>query len=125
MASMIPAFKLFLGGRLGDGRQWFPWIHLHDLIEAYRFVINHPEVSEPVNWCAPGAVRNKELTETLAGKLHRPVMLPTPTFVIKTVLGEFGEALICSQRAEPKVLQDAGFHFTYGDIDNALDKIVS
>jgi hypothetical protein len=124
MASMIPAFKLFLGGRLGSGRQWFPWIHLHDLISAYRFAINHPEIAGPANWCAPQPVRNRDLTETLARKLNRPVMLPTPAFVIKTVLGEFGEALICSQRGCPAVLQDAGFHFQYSDIDSALDEIV-
>jgi hypothetical protein len=124
MASMIPAFKFFLGGRLGSGRQWFPWIHLDDVISAYQFVIAHPEITGPVNWCAPQPVRNQELTEILARKVNRPVMLPTPTFVIKTVLGEFGEALICSQRGCPAVLQDAGFHFQYGDIDSALDEIV-
>ncbi len=124
MASMIPAFKLFLGGRLGSGRQWFPWIHLNDVISAYRFAIAHPEVAGPVNWCAPQPVRNQELTETLARKINRPVMLPTPTFVIKTVLGEFGEALICSQRGCPAALQDAGFQFQYGDIGSALDEIV-
>jgi uncharacterized protein len=124
MASMIPAFKLFLGGRLGSGRQWFPWIHLHDVISAYRFAIDHPEIAGPANWCAPQPVRNRDLTETLARKTNRPVMLPTPAFVIKTVLGELGEALICSQRARPAVLQDAGFHFQYGDIDSALDEIV-
>ena len=125
MASMLPAFKLFLGGRLGSGRQWFPWIHLHDVISAYRFAIAHPEIVGPANWCAPQPVRNRDLTETLAQKVNRPVMLPTPTFVMKTVLGKFGEALICSQRGRPAVLQDAGFQFQYSDIDSALDEIVS
>jgi hypothetical protein len=124
MASMVPAFKLFLGGRLGSGRQWFPWIHLHDLIAAYRFAINHTDISGPVNWCAPHPVRNLELTKTLSRKLNRPVMLPTPAFVMKTMLGELGEALLCSQRAQPVVLEKAGFQFAYGDIDSALDEIV-
>ena len=62
MGSMLPAFKLFLGGRLGSGRQWFPWIHLHDLVAAYQFAINHPEVAGPVNWCAPEPVRNMDMT---------------------------------------------------------------
>lgn len=124
MASMVPAFKLFLGGRLGSGSQWFPWIHLHDLIAAYQFAINHPEVSGPANWCAPHPVRNRDLTKSLAQKLGRPVMLPIPRFVIKTVLGEFGEALICSQRGQPDVLQKAGFHFEYGEIDRALNEIL-
>jgi len=124
MASMVPAFKVFLGGQLGSGRQWFPWIHLDDLIGAFRFAINHSEVAGPANWCAPQPVRNRELTRTLAGKLGRPVMLPTPAFVIKTVLGELGSALLCSQRVLPAVLQQAGFEFTYGDIDSALEQIV-
>jgi hypothetical protein len=124
MASMIPAFKLFLGGRLGNGRQWFPWIHLNDLTAAYRFVIDHPEIAGPVNWCAPQPVRNGELTRILAGKLKRPVMLPTPAFFMKTVLGEFGGSIICSQRAQPAVLQNSGFQFAFGDIDRALEEIV-
>lgn len=125
MASMIPAFKLFLGGRLGNGRQWFPWIHLEDLTAAYRFVIDHPEISGPVNWCAPQQVRNVDLTRTLAGKLKRPVMLPTPAFFMKTVLGEFGSSIICSQRAQPAVLQKNGFQFAFADIDRALEEIVN
>lgn len=124
MASMIPIFKLFIGGQLGNGQQWFPWIHLHDLVNAYRFAIKHPDIAGPVNWCAPQPVRNRELTRTLARKLKRPVMLPAPSFMMETVLGEFGKALICSQRAQPAVLQKAGFHFTYEDIDSALDEIV-
>jgi hypothetical protein len=124
MASMIPAFKLFLGGRLGSGRQWFPWIHLHDLISAYRFAIGHPEITGPANWCAPHPVRNQELTATLSRKLNRPAMLPAPAFMMKTMLGEFGEALLCSQRVQPAVLQNAGFQFAYGEIDSALNEIV-
>jgi uncharacterized protein (TIGR01777 family) len=124
MASMIPAFKLFLGGRLGNGRQWFPWIHLDDLVNAYRFVINHPNIAGPVNWCAPHPVRNLDFTKTLADKLKRPVMLPTPAIVMKAVLGEFGKALICSQRTQPAVLEQAGFQFAYRDIAGALDEIL-
>lgn len=124
MASMIPAFKFFLGGRLASGRQWFPWLHLHDLIAAYRFIIDHKEIDGPVNFCAPSPVRNQELTKTLADKLKRPVMFPAPAFIMKTVLGEFGEILIASQRVQPAVLMEAGFHFTYPDIEAALDEII-
>lgn len=124
LASMIPAFKLFLGGRLGSGRQWFPWIHLQDLIAAYRFAINHTDISGPVNWCSPHPVRNIELTKTLADKLNRPVMLPTPAFILTTVLGGFGKALLYSQRTQPALLHKAGFQFVYGDIDSALEQII-
>lgn len=124
MASMLPAFKLFLGGQLGDGRQWFPWIHVDDLVDAYRFVINRPAIAGPVNWCAPQPVRNRQFTEMLAGKLKRPVMLPTPALVMKTVLGEFGRTLIFSQRPQPAVLENAGFPFAFGNLDSALEEIV-
>lgn len=124
MASMIPLFKFMLGGRLGSGLQWFPWIHLHDLIAAYLYAIDHPEVSGPVNWCAPNPVRNQDLTRNLAQKLGRPALFPVPRFVIKTVLGEFGKALICSQRAQPGVLEKAGFQFGYGEIGSALNEII-
>lgn len=125
MASMIPAYKLFVGGRLGNGRQWFPWIHLHDLVAAYLFAINHPEVAGPANWCSPHPVRNQELSDKLAKRLHRPTILSTPGFFMKMVLGEFGQSLICSQRPQPAVLQNAGFLFAYGDLDSALAEIIS
>lgn len=124
MASMLPAFKLFVGGRLGSGKQWFPWIHLQDLINGYRFALTHAEMAGPANWCAPKPVRNKELTEKLAAKLKRPAVFTTPTFVIKKVLGDFGEALICSQRGRPQKLLEAGYEFTYPDLDGALDEII-
>ncbi|KJS01328.1 MAG: epimerase [Desulfobulbaceae bacterium BRH_c16a] len=124
MASMIPAFKLFVGGHLGDGRQWFPWIHLHDLAAAYLFVMNLPEIAGPVNWCAPHPVRNQELTDKLAGKLNRPALFSPPAFVMKRLLGEFGKSMICSQRVQPAVLQKAGFPFAYGDLDSALEEIL-
>jgi hypothetical protein len=124
MASMIPAFKFFLGGRLGSGRQWFPWVHMEDLTAAYQFIIDSTNIAGPVNLCAPQPVRNLELTKTLAEKLNRPVMLPMPSFMMKTMLGEFGHVLLCSQRAHPAVLLDAGFDFSYPDINSALDDII-
>ncbi len=125
MAVMIPAFKSFLGGRLGSGRQWFSWIHLHDQMNAFRFVLSHDEISGPVNFCAPQPVRNRELTEALAEKLNRPAAMPAPAFVVKTVMGDFGAALLCSQRMKPAVLEKAGFSFTFPGIDSALDEIVN
>ncbi|MEE4166489.1 MAG: TIGR01777 family oxidoreductase [Desulfocapsaceae bacterium] len=124
MAKMLPAFKFFLGGRLGSGRQWFPWIHLQDLVAAYRFAIADGDIIGPANWCAPNPVRNEELTRKLAEKLKRPVMLPAPGFMVKTLLGDFGKTLLCSQRAEPAVLQKAGYPFSYPTLDSALDEIV-
>ena len=124
MASMIPAFRLFEGGSLGSGKQWFPWIHMQDLVAAIRFLIDTPSLSGPFNCTAPEPVRNKELAKTLGRKLNRPSCLPAPSFMIKLVLGEFGEVLLASQRAVPKRLSEAGFTFTYPDLDAALEEIV-
>lgn len=123
MATMIPVFRFFLGGRLGSGRQWFPWIHIHDLVNAYRFLIEHADIAGPVNCCAPQPVRNRDLAARLAGKLNRPALFPAPAFGIKAVLGEFGESLLYSIRAAPAVLLNAGFRFTFADLDRALDDI--
>lgn len=124
MKTMIPAFRYFLGGSLGDGRHWFPWIHMQDLVSAFRFLIANRSLSGPVNLCAPEPVRHQELAATLGRRLNRPSFMPAPAFMIKLVLGEFGQVLLCSQRAVPKRLLDAGFSFTYPDIGAALGEIV-
>jgi uncharacterized protein len=124
MAKMIPAFRAFLGGPLGSGMQWFPWIHMQDLLGAYQFVIRRPEISGPVNFCAPRPVRNKELAAKLGSVLNRPAVMPAPAFMIKLVLGEFGQTLLNSQRAVPAKLEKFGFEFKYADMDSALGEIV-
>ena len=123
MARMLPAFRFFLGGPLGSGRQWFPWIHRHDLVAALRFLIDTPSLRGPFNCTAPEPVRNAELAKALGRQLHRPAVLPAPAFMIKFVLGEFGTVLLGSQRAVPQKLESAGFTFRYPDIDAALGEI--
>jgi uncharacterized protein (TIGR01777 family) len=123
MAKMIPAFRCFLGGPLGDGKQWFPWIHMHDLLSAYRFVIENPQAGGAVNFCAPQPVRNKELAAKLGEALHRPAFMPAPKFMVSLLLGEFGESLLNSQRAVPGKLEKLGFKFKYADMDSALREI--
>jgi len=120
MAKMLPAFRMFVGGRLGSGRQWFPWIHIADLVAAALFVMDQPVFAGPVNFCAPEPVRNREFVKHLAGKLHRPAVLPAPGFAVKMIIGELGEALLCSQRATPASLQASGFEFRYPAVDDAL-----
>ncbi|MEJ2102540.1 MAG: TIGR01777 family oxidoreductase [Desulfobacterales bacterium] len=124
MAKMIPAFRFFMGGPQGNGKQWFPWIHMHDLLSAYQFVIENSGVYGPVNFCAPQPVRNKELAAKLGSALHRPAFMPAPAFVIKLLLGEFGETLLNSQRAVPAKLEKFGFQFKYAEMDSALGEIV-
>ncbi|MGA6924503.1 MAG: DUF1731 domain-containing protein, partial [Desulfosarcina sp.] len=124
MAMMIPAFRLYLGGRLGNGRQWFPWIHRQDLAAACRFVVEQEDLRGPFNFCAPEPIRNRTLVDTLADKLDRPALMPAPAFMVKLALGDFGQVLLHSQQVKPARLLEAGFDFGYPTIGKALDEII-
>lgn len=124
MAQMIPAFKAFVGGPLGSGRQWFPWIHLHDLLAAMLFLIEHPELSGSVNLCAPHPVPNRDLAAALGQALNRPALVPAPAFMIRMSLGEFADVLLGSQRTVPKKLLEHQFSFKYPDIRSAVNAVV-
>jgi hypothetical protein len=125
LSQMIPLFKKYIGGPIGNGKQWFSWVHIKDLAEAFVFLMRHPEISGPVNLCSPNPVRNKDLAKALGKVLHRPSFLPAPGFMVKLVLGEFGSIILEGQRVIPKRLLDSGFAFQYPDIDKALQGIVS
>ncbi|MFO7710113.1 MAG: TIGR01777 family oxidoreductase [Desulfobacterales bacterium] len=124
LSQMIPAFKAFVGGPIGSGRQWFPWIHLEDLAAAVAFILDHTELSGPVNLCAPHPVRNRELAQALGGALGRPAALPAPAFMLKLILGEFAGVLLDSQRALPQKLTASGFRFRYRKIQPALAAVL-
>jgi len=115
MAQMIPTFKRFVGGPIGNGRQWFPWIHLEDLAAAVQFLLEKTGIRGPVNLCAPNPVRNRDLAAALGKALNRPAMIPAPAFVIRMVLGEFSEVLLGSQRTVPQKLLQQHFSFRYPD----------
>ncbi len=121
---MIPLFKKYIGGPIGSGKQWFSWVHIKDLAEAFVFLLKRPEISGPVNICSPNPVRNKDLAKALGKALHRPSFMPAPGFMIKLVLGEFGSVILEGQRVIPKRLLESGFIFQYPDIDKALRGIV-
>jgi uncharacterized protein (TIGR01777 family) len=124
LGQMIPLFKKFIGGPIGSGRQWFSWVHIKDLAEAFVFLMKHPEISGPVNVCAPNPVRNRDLAKALGKALRRPSFMPAPAFMIKLVLGEFGSVILEGQRVIPKRLLDSGFAFQYPEVDKALQEIV-
>ncbi len=124
LSQMIPLFKKYVGGPIGGGKQWFSWVHIKDLAEAYAFLIKHPEISGPVNVCAPSPVRNKDLAKALGKVLHRPSFMPAPGFMVKLVLGEFGSVILEGQKVIPRRLLDSGFAFEYPNIDKALQGIV-
>lgn len=124
MKQMVPVFKLGLGGSLADGRQWFPWIHIQDLVAAVDFALENKAVSGPFNLTAPDPVRNKEFTRILADHLNRPAFMPAPGFMIRTVMGEFGDTLLASTRAVPEKLLEYGFRFSYPTAQAAVDQIL-
>ncbi|MGB9698018.1 MAG: TIGR01777 family oxidoreductase, partial [Thermodesulfobacteriota bacterium] len=113
LGQMVPLFKKYLGGPIGSGQQWFSWIHIKDLVEAFVFLIKHPELSGPFNFSSPNPVRNKELAKALGKVLNRPSFLPAPGFLVKLVLGEFGSVILKGQRVIPRRLLDNGFQFQY------------
>lgn len=125
LGQMIPLFKMFIGGPIGNGRQWFSWIHIRDLAEAFIFLMKHPEISGPVNLCAPIPVRNRDLAKSLGKALHRPSFMPAPAFMISLMLGEFGSVILKGQRVLPRRLLQSGFTFQYPEIDTALQSITA
>ncbi len=120
LAKMLPAYKFGLGGPLGSGRQWFPWIHLHDLMAAAVFLLESPELSGPFNFCAPQTVRQRDFAKTLGKVLGRPAFLKAPTPVLRLFLGELGRALLSSQKAQPDKLLKSGFTFQFPELESAL-----
>ena len=124
LEKMIPAFRFFVGGPIGDGKHWFPWIHIHDLLSAIQFLFEKPDIDGPVNFCSPGSIRYKDFSEALGRAMKRPSFFKTPGFVIKTIMGELGEALLSSQRSVPEKLGASGFRFQFPDIESALSDIL-
>jgi uncharacterized protein len=122
---LLLPFKLGLGGPLGDGRQWMPWIHLDDQIGLIDFLLHQQQAAGPYNACAPAPVRNAEFAQALGRVLHRPAILPAPAFVLRATLGELSELLLGGQRALPARLEAAGFRFRFTDLDAALEDLLA
>ncbi len=125
LSQMVPLFRKFIGGPIGSGQQWFSWVHMEDLTEAFLFLMRRPEISGPVNLCSPNPVRNKDFARALGNALKRPAFLPVPGFMIKLVLGEFGSVILEGQRVIPKRLLESEFVFNYPHVGKALENIVA
>ncbi|MBW2146413.1 MAG: TIGR01777 family oxidoreductase [Deltaproteobacteria bacterium] len=125
LKTMVPIFCTFIGGPLGDGRQWMSWIHVEDLVQGMLFLMDHPEIEGPVNFTAPHPVRNKDFSITLGRALHRPSFMPVPGFALRFLMGEFGSILLKGQRVMPGVLLDSGYQFRYPTIDLAFQDLLT
>jgi uncharacterized protein (TIGR01777 family) len=123
-AKLATVFKTGLGGRLGSGRQWMPWIHLDDLRAALVHAVVSESLQGPVNCTAPTPERNADFTRKFAKALHRPAILPVPGFALKLALGGFGGALLEGQRALPAALEADGFRFRYRKLEQALEELL-
>jgi uncharacterized protein len=120
---MLPPFRFGVGGRLGDGKQWVPWIHLDDLVGIYVFALESA-ASGPVNATSPNPVTNADFTRALAKTLRRPAIFPVPKPALKILFGEMADVLFHSQRVFPKATQAAGFEFRFPLIDAALGQLL-
>lgn len=118
-------FSLGLGGKLGSGQQWFPWVHLQDVVHSLIFLAQHPTAEGPFNIVAPESVRNTHFTKSLGKAFSRPTFCTVPRFVLKLMLGEFSSALLASQHVVPEALEKAGYEWEFADINEALTDLLS
>jgi uncharacterized protein (TIGR01777 family) len=125
LGKMMTPFKLGLGGRIGDGRQWMSWIDVQDMLGAIHHILKSDLLRGPVNMVAPKPVTNEEFTKTLASVLSRPAIFPVPAFVVKLAFGEMGETvLLGSQRVEPTRLVTSGYPFRFSTLRASLENVV-
>ncbi len=124
LGQMVPLFRRYVGGPIGNGKQWFSWVHMEDLAEAFVFLLDRQDISGPVNVCSPCAVTNKELARTLGATLRRPSFLAVPGFAVRLVLGELGSIVLEGQRVVPRRLTDSGFSFKHPELQEALGSIL-
>ena len=126
LARLLPLFRLGLGGNLGSGREWMPWLSLRDAVGILRYCIDHEEIRGPVNFVAPSPITNADFTKALAATLHRPAILPAPAFALRLFFGEMADqALLASARVVPAKLVQAGYPFADPEISAALRSMLS
>lgn len=125
LAKMIPPFKLFAGGPIGSGRQWFSWIHIDDLVNLILQALTKPEIEGVYNATAPNPVRMADLSQTLARVMNRPSWLPVPAFAIEALLGDGAIVVLEGQQVLPKRTLETGFEYKYPNLQLALRQILT
>jgi uncharacterized protein len=120
LKQMLPAFKLFVGGALGNGKQWLSWLHIDDIVGIYLHSIDNKKLSGVVNAASPTPVRMKEFAQTLGKVLNRPSLFPVPKFVLRLVIGEAAEVVTASQRINSKKLLESDYKFKFEKLEDAL-----
>ena len=124
LGELVPIFKRFVGGPVGNGQQWLSWIHQQDLVRAYLFLPDQPDLEGPVNFTSPNPVRNRDFAKALGRALGRPAFMAAPAFMMRLVLGEFAKAILTGQKILPEKLLASGFKFLYPTIDQALQHLL-
>ena len=124
LAQMLPPFQLGVGGPVGSGKQYLPWIHLHDLVKIIAVALVDDRYRGPVNGVAPEQATSRTFAHALGHALHRPAILPVPALALKAIFGEAATVLLASQRVDPRVLRELQFAFDFPTLDSALEDIV-
>ncbi len=124
LEKMLTPFSLFIGGPLGDGSQYFPWVHIDDICKSLGYLLENKNCDGAYNLAAPNPVTMKEFATALGKAMNRPSALPVPEFALKLLLGEASEALLASQRVIPTNLINEGFEFDFKTAESALKSIV-
>jgi uncharacterized protein (TIGR01777 family) len=125
LAKMLPPFKLFAGGPLGTGKQWFSWVHREDVVDLILYALQNSQVQGVLNATAPNPVRMNELCQTLGEVLKRPSWLPVPSFALELLLGDGAKVVLEGQKVLPKQTLASGFQYQYPTLKLALEEILS
>jgi uncharacterized protein (TIGR01777 family) len=121
---IVQPFRFFVGGPVGGGRQWLPWIHIHDEAGVIRHLIDREDLSGPFNACAPHCITNGELARTIGAVLHRPALVPVPGFVLKVLFGEMASLVLEGERLVSNRLLNSGYRFRFPNLRAALEDLL-
>ena len=125
LKQMLPPFRFFIGGYLGNGKQWASWLHIDDIVEIYLHAIDNSSLTGSLNASSPNPIRMKEFAQTLARVLQRPSLFPVPKFILRLVVGEASEVVLASQRIDVKKLVESGYKFKFEILEDALRDLLN